>query len=324
MKKAQTPRSDVLAEGDQILSRRELKALMKRSNTPGLLHLALWLVLLSATVLLVVVSRDTFWLLLPAMFIHGVVMVHNFALQHECSHYTAFRSRRLCNLLASVCGFLLFIPPRFFRYEHGDHHTYTNLPGSDPELIELPRSRLHYLWYLSAIPYWYSQFEGLLRRATGHLTEQEKRFIPPVEEPAIVRESRIMLAGYAGIVALMVITGSLVPVFYWWLPMLLAEPVMRFIRMTEHVGRPLVADRRINTRSTEVSALWRFLAWNMNYHAEHHYAASVPFHALGKLHERLKGHVHVEKMGYLHAHRTILDSMAQTRSKAVDRVPADE
>jgi fatty acid desaturase len=247
-------------------------------------------------------------------------MVHHFALQHECSHYTAFRSRRLCNVLAGLCGFLLFIPPRFFRYEHCDHHTYTNQPGRDPELIELPQSLWQYLWYLSALPYWYSQFGGLIRRATGRLHRDERRFIPRVEEAAVVWESRLMLAGYAIIITTVLVTGWTAPVVYWWLPMLLAEPVMRFIRMTEHVGRPMVADRHVNTRTSKVSAVWRFLAWNMNYHAEHHFAASVPFHALGRLHEKLNGQVYVEEHGYLNAHRSILHSMAE----AVPPKAADE
>ena len=311
-----TPMSDVFADGTAIISRRELKAFMRRSNRPGLIHLALWIVLLSITASLVWLSYGHPWFMVPAMFVHGIVMVHHFALQHECSHYTAFRSRRLCSVLGAVCGILLFIPPRFFRYEHCDHHTYTNLEGRDPELIPLPENRWQYLWYLSAMPYWYSQFSGLLRRATGNILKEEKRFIPKVEMAAVIRESRLMLAGYAGIILLMCLSGSLAPVFYWWLPMLLAEPVMRFVRMTEHVGRPMVADRQINTRSNQVSALWRFLAWNMNYHAEHHFASSVPFHALGQLHERIKDHVYVEEQGYLHAHRTILDSMAAAQQPA--------
>lgn len=304
-----TPLTAAFSATTAVISRRELKALMKRSNTPGLIHLGLWLSLLALTASLVFWLKDHAGWLIPAMFIHGVVMVHHFALQHECSHYTAFRSRKLCNALAGICGFLLFIPPRFFRYEHCDHHTYTNQPGRDPELIELPSNRWQYLLYLSAIPYWYSQFSGLIRRAGGSLTAAEKRFIPRVEEPAIVRESRLMIAGYGFVGLAMWFFDSSVPVFYWWLPLLLAEPVMRFIRMTEHVGRPQVSNRDTNTRTTIVSTIWRFLAWNMNYHAEHHFASSVPFHALPKLHVKLDGHVFVEPGGYLHAHHDIRASI---------------
>jgi len=301
-----------------LISRQELKALMQRSNRPGLIHLAGWLLLLSLTGSLVAFSLDTLWLL-PAMFVHGVVMVHHFALQHECSHYTAFRSRRLCTVLAAVCGFLLFIPPRFFRYEHTDHHSYTNDPDRDPELIRLPGGWVQYVWYLSAIPYWYSQVSGLVRRAFGVLRAEEKRFIPLIEEQAIIRESRIMLAGYAAILTVMPAAGWSAPLFYWLLPMLLAEPVMRFIRMTEHVGRPLIADRQLNTRTNIVSTLWRFLGWNMNYHAEHHYAAAVPFHALARLHERIGAQLHTESGGYVQAHRAIIDVMREAGSNATPR-----
>lgn len=296
---------------DAPISRRELKKLMERSNRPGLVRLFWWLMLLVCTASLVWLAGSIWWLLIPAMFLHGIVMVHHFALQHECSHFTAFRSRWLCRWLARYCGFLLVIPPLFFRYEHCDHHTYTNLPGRDPELIELPESLWQYLRYLSALPYWRSQLGGMLRRATGKLTAEEKRFIPASEKARVVVESRIMISGYLAIISIMPGTGWSAPVFYWWLPLLMAEPVMRFIRMTEHVGRPMVADMRINTRTSIVAAPWRFLAWNMNFHAEHHYAASVPFHALGALHEKLRCCIYIEKHGYLNAHRDILAQVLQ-------------
>jgi fatty acid desaturase len=68
----------------------------------------------------------------------------------------------------------------------------------------------------------------------------------------------------------------------------------------------MVAQMRDNTRTNLVSAPWRFLCWNMNFHAEHHYVSSVPFHALPRLHEKLKSHIHVEERGYLGAHLDIL------------------
>ena len=81
---------------------------------------------------------------------------------------------------------------------------------------------------------------------------------------------------------------------------------MRAIRLTEHVGRPNSSNMKENTRSNLISLPLRFLCWNMNYHAEHHYASSIPFHALPKLHERLKEYIFVEPNGYLGAHIEIL------------------
>lgn len=298
-----TPLTQALAEGR--LTRAELRALMARSDRPALIRLALWLPLLAATGTLVWASLGSWWLL-PAMFLHGVVLVHHFALQHECVHYTVFRTRRLNDIAGLVCGLTIGLPHQFFRYEHCDHHTHTQIPGEDPEQIELPRSIGGYLWYLSAIPYWRTKIAEMLRHAAGRLTPAERRFVPKVAEPAVIREARLMLVFYAAVLAAMLVFRWWAPLWFWLIPLLLAEPVMRFIRMTEHVGRPETAEMRLNTRTNLIPAPLRFLCWNMNYHAEHHYAASVPFHALPRLHQRLKGHVHVQKGGYLGAHRDIL------------------
>ena len=129
-----------------------------------------------------------------------------------------------------------------------------------------------------------------------------------------------MLALYLAILAGSALSGWWGLVFYWWLPVVLGEPVMRFIRMTEHVGKPYVRDMKENTRTNYVTKPMQFLAWNMNYHAEHHYASSVPFYALPALHEKLKGHVEVEPRGYLGAHFDILAQLLgrKTRSDAVE------
>lgn len=118
-----------------------------------------------------------------------------------------------------------------------------------------------------------------------------------------------MLGFYVLVLVLSVVFHSLMPLWFWLLPVILGEPVMRAIRMTEHVGRPTTHLMRENTRSNLVSLPWRFLCWNMNYHAEHHYAPSVPFHALPRLHRLLKEVVHIENGGYIGAHRDIVNRL---------------
>ncbi|MDP5307531.1 fatty acid desaturase family protein [Paracoccus spongiarum] len=303
---AVTPLTQALSEGR--LTRAELRALMARSDRPAAIHLALWFLLLAATSTLVWLALGSWWLV-PAMFLHGVVLVHHFSLQHECVHYTVFRTRWLNDLAGNLCGLVIGLPHQFFRYEHCDHHNHTQLPGDDPELIEMPRTLGEYLWYLSAIPYWRGKLTELLRHAAGRLTPAERRFVPKVAEAAVIREARLMLGVYAAILAAMPLLGWWAPLWFWLVPLILGEPVMRFIRMTEHVGRPTVAEMRLNTRTNLVSRPLRFLCWNMNFHAEHHYAASVPYHALPRLHEKLKDYLHVEPGGYLGAHRDILSRL---------------
>ncbi|MHC0052182.1 fatty acid desaturase family protein [Actibacterium sp. D379-3] len=308
-----TPITQALNEG--ALSRRELKALMQRSDRPALIHLAIWGVALLCTGSLVWLAMGTLWVW-PAMFVHGILMVHHFSLQHECVHYTPFKTRWLNDVAGNICGFIIALPHQFFRYEHCDHHTHTQLKGKDPELIELPISVWAYLWYISSIPYWTTKGKEFARHIAGHVTEHEKSFLPEEVYKTVFREARIMAGLYAAILILCIVTGWWAPLWYWWLPVLLGEPAMRWIRLTEHVGRPNVQDMRENTRTNIISKPLAFLSWNMNYHAEHHYAASVPFYALPKLHEKLKGYVHVEERGYLGAHLDILGQLTGRKPRS--------
>lgn len=296
------------AMNDGALTRRELKALMTRSDRPALVRLAGFLTLLAATSTLIWLAYDS-WLIWPAMFLQGIVIVHFFSLQHECVHYTAFRTRRLNDIAGTFCGLAIMLPHQQFRYEHCDHHTYTQLKGRDPELIELPISVWNYLWYVSSLPYWRNKISQIFRNAAGRLNEDDRTFISKHEAPIIFREARGMLAFYGVILVVCLATGWTGPLWFWIIPLFMGEPVMRAIRLTEHVGRPNVDDMTENTRTSLVSAPAQFLCWNMNYHAEHHYAASVPFHALPRLHEKLRGYVHVEKRGYLGAHIDILSQL---------------
>lgn len=315
-----TPITQALNDG--ILTRAELKALMARSNGPAFRHLGLWVASLLLTGGFIYLSFET-WLVWPAMFVHGVILVHHFSLQHECCHYTVFKTRWLNDLFGNICGFIIMLPNRHFRYEHCDHHTHTQLPGDDPELIPLPKNLVGYFWYLSSIPYWRTKFTEIWRHMLGQLTQEERRFIPKEEYKTIFWEARLMIAGYVAILLTCAVTNWWAPIWYWWLPVVLGEPVMRFIRMTEHVGKPCVREMSDNTRTNYVTRHMQFLCWNMNYHAEHHYASSVPFYALPKLHEKLKTVIEVEERGYLGAHIDILRQLTgyKRRSDALEDLP---
>lgn len=292
---------------------------MARSNMPAVRHLLVWVLVLAMTGSLIYMAMGTLWVW-PAMFLHGVVLVHHFSLQHECCHYTVFKTRKINDIVGNICGFIIMLPNRHFRYEHCDHHTYTQLDGDDPELIPMPNNLAGYFWYLSSIPYWKTKFTELFRHTRGILTPEEKRFIPKEEYQTVFWEARLMIIAYLGILAVCILTGWWRPLWYWWVPVVLGEPVMRFIRMTEHVGKPCVREMKDNTRTNYVIRPMQFLCWNMNYHAEHHYASSVPFHALPKLHEKLRDVVEVEPRGYLGAHIDILNQLTG-RKPRVDEIP---
>jgi fatty acid desaturase len=302
-----TPVSQALDEGR--ITRAELRNLMRRRDALPLLHLLAWCFTVAATGTAVWFATDTLWFGL-AMFVHGVVLVHHFSLQHECTHYTAFRTRKLNDWVGAACGFIIMVAPRYFRYEHCDHHTWTQVTGRDPEQIPLPKTLGSYLWYLSSVPYWWAKCKEITSHAAGHLSDADKVFVPKIEYSAVIWEARVILAVYVAVVVAMLTFDWAGPLYYWFIPVLLGEPVMRFVRMTEHVGMPPVSNMRANTRTNLVSVVWQWLCWNMNYHAEHHYASSVPYHALPRMHELLAGELPVERGGYFAAHA---DMLAQLR-----------
>jgi fatty acid desaturase len=76
--------------------------------------------------------------------------------------------------------------------------------------------------------------------------------------------------------------------------------------MAEHSGCALSDDMLANTRTTHTNAAVLLLTWRMPYHAEHHVAPSVPFHALKKLNELVGPRVQVSAPGYLAVHREMV------------------
>lgn len=311
-----TPISQALEEGK--LSRADLRSLMQRSNVIPSIHLVIWISVVLASGYLVWLAMDTYWLWL-AMFIHGVVLVHHFSLQHECTHYTAFKLRAANDVIGAICGFIIMLGPTFFRYEHCDHHTYTQQTGCDPEQIPLPNSLREYLLYISSWPYWRTKTIELIRHAGGRFNETELGFIPDIARARVRLEAQILVGIYLAIGITMVAANWWAPLWYWIIPVLLGEPVMRAIRMTEHVGMKPVADMRVNTRTSLAWAPLRWLAWNMPYHAEHHYASSVPYHALPRLHALVSGDLPVDRRGYVGAHADMLAQIIGRKVRADGR-----
>jgi fatty acid desaturase len=65
------------------------------------------------------------------------------------------------------------------------------------------------------------------------------------------------------------------------------------------------------------------LYWNMPFHAEHHLASSVPFHALARLHKEVSPHLECVSKGYIAVHRDILREVLG-RKKSTSATPGVE
>lgn len=297
-----------------LVGRGLVRELSARDDRHGLIFLAAHLSLLALGAAWIWVWRDSAWVLLP-MFLHGVVIVHLFAPFHEASHGSAFATRPLNDAVEWGCGLALGLPPTHFRFEHADHHAFTQQAGRDPEMIATAETLPGYLLYASSWPYFRSLVSTLLRLPVGRFSPEEQTFLNPQRRRDAIRETRIMLAVYAAIAVASIAWGSTAALEFWLVPRILGEPVMRLIRMSEHVGRAQAPDWLLNTRSVETWPPLRWLGWNMAYHAEHHAVPSVPFHALPRLRAGLLPHLADASRGYL---ATQAHLIARTLRRGID------
>ncbi len=266
-------------------------ALTQRSPTAGLWHLAGHggvIVVLGA---LIAAGVPGWWVLLP---LQGIALVFLFTLEHECTHKTPFASDSLCDRVGAVTGALILNPFTWFRYFHLAHHRFTNQPG-DPELDSpKPETRAQWLWHVSGLPLWGASIRLILRLASGRETPA---YLPARARARAEREARLLLGVYA-LAALTLLWSPLI-LWLWVIPLLLGQPFLRVYLLAEHGDCPQVADMFANTRTTFTTALVRFFAWNMPYHAEHHVFPAVPFDKLPALHQQMREHLRVTAAGYV-------------------------
>ena len=120
----QTPSAVKDAWWEPDISRAELKALMKRSDAPGLYFLGIWAVLMLVTGYGVYVARESLWII-PAVIAYGFVLGFAYAPSLECAHGTAFKTRWLNDTVLWMTSFVWGESPTHRRFAHSHHHTHT-------------------------------------------------------------------------------------------------------------------------------------------------------------------------------------------------------
>ena len=279
-----------------------LRQLTQRSDIKGLVQLTAHLTMLLLAGIGLHLTRDSAWLFL-SLPLYGALLIFLFAPLHETIHFTVFATRRTNNLLAAPIGFLLLIPFQNFRVFHYAHHRHTQNPELDPELLDnRPLINSRYWLYLTGLPTWWQGLNTIWRHARGTVDES---YIEAHHHKTLITEARLHLAGYGLLLILSLLLSSDVLWWYWILPVLIAQPLLRLFLLAEHGGCDFSDDMLENSRTTYTVPWLNFLAWNMPYHAEHHYLASVPFHALPALHAYTGQRVKYKGSGYYRVNREI-------------------
>ena len=272
----------VFARND-VMTPERLRQLSRRSDALGWLQLSSHFGAIALTGAAVYATLGSFWVALPFL-LHGVLINYLYGGQHELSHSTVFRTRRLNSVFGRLIGFILITPRDADQIQHFAHHRHTQIWRQDGELFRECFTLRSYLLRLSGIAYWRFNVTALFLYAAGFVNEP---YIKDGERRIVIVEARLHLAGYGAIAVLSGLTGSWAAVLYWLAPMLLTKPAHQLQNLIEHVGLPHSDDIFENTRSTRTNAVMRWMCWYMQYHTAHHAFPSVPCYRLKQLHREI-------------------------------------
>ena len=281
------------------LDRKTLKALGKRSDRPGLVWLSQWMAALGVTGYLLHLSLNTWWVV-PAMMAYATVLtVPTYALSHEASHGTPFRTRWLNETMLWISSLLYFEEPYHRRYAHTSHHTYTQHVDKDGQIAsDLPLNFWGWIKETSGVPFYLYEVKLFLRSATGQFSPLVLQYTPAGELPKLKWGARGCIAVYLVLIGL-ILAGYTWPLVFFVIPRLVGGPVMHLFVILQHAD---LADNSMSiiesTRSFRTNWLARFLYMNMNAHTEHHLYPQVPFYSLPALSEAAKDQLPAPDPGF--------------------------
>ena len=291
--------------------RPHMKALMQRQDASAIRDTVLWFALIAAAGVLAYLSWGTWWAV-PAFLLYSTLYAGPADSRwHETGHGTAFKTPWMNNALYQVASFMVMRRPTQKRWSHARHHTDTLVVGRDPEIV-LPRPPDLFGLFLNIfnIKNGLTELKDVLVNATGHIASEDRTYIPDSEFGKVVREARIWCVIYAAVIGVCVWSGSVMPLFFIGLPSFFGAWLSLFFGLTQHSGLPEnVLDHRLNCRTIYMNPVFRFLYWNMNYHAEHHMFPMVPFHALPQLHAAIKDQCPTPYTGTMAAYREIIPAV---------------
>ncbi|WP_261843813.1 fatty acid desaturase [Aliamphritea ceti] len=287
--------------------KKNLKALMRRSDKPGLIWLAQWAAFLLITGYGVYLSIGTVWHW-PAMFLYGIFLtVPSYALSHECAHGSAFRTRGLNEALLWISSVLYYEEPNHRRFAHARHHTYTWIEGKDAQMpFATPMNFKGWLLEITGWALYVYETRLFIRNALGKFDAEVLDYTPASELGKLKWGARICLAIYAALIG-MAAVGIMWPLWFIIIPRLLGAPVMLLFTLIQHVE---MQENDVNicksTRSFSSNWLGRFLYMNMNFHIEHHLYPMVPFHQLESLNAEIKDQIPQPDPGFIRTNLEVL------------------
>lgn len=299
------------------IPRKEMKALMRRSDDAANRDTIIWFGLLIATAALGIALWGS-WAAVPFFAAYGVLYGSACDSRwHECSHGTAFKTEWKNDLVYQIASFMVMRNPVSWRWSHARHHTDTIIVGRDPEIAVMrpPEMALLALKYIG-LPDGFYDLRRLVLNAAGQLSAEEEKYIPETERPKAVFWARVHVAVYAATVLLALVMQSILPLILIGGPRVFGCWHMVMTGLMQHGGMAEdVLDHRLNSRTVLLNPASRWIYWNMNYHVEHHMFPMVPYHALPALHALIKDDLPAPDRSIFEAYRKMIAAVWRQRTE---------
>ena len=293
----------------------KIRELLKRKNGPAIRDTLIWFGLIFGSGYLVFIWWGSWLAVLPYIVYSALYASTSDSRWHESSHGTAFKTDWMNNALYEIASFMVFRQSTVWRYSHTRHHSDTIIRGRDPEIaVPRPPKLRNVLLKFVGFRSFTRELNKILKYAIGKIDPEVATYLPKHEYARVIIKARIFIVIYVFVIGLSVYFRSILPLMYVGLPTFLGSWLMHIYALTQHAGlQENVLDHRLNCRTVYMNPINRYLYWNMNYHVEHHMFPLVPYHALPKLHELIKGDCPVPYKSIYDAFREIVPTILRQR-----------
>jgi beta-carotene hydroxylase len=215
-------------------------------------------------------GRLSAWLATPAL---GVCIYWIFTVLHESMHGIAHRNRKLNAGLGRLAGIPLMLPLPLFRAAHLAHHSHTNNPERDPDLMVAKHPTLFRpIWFI-----WTPIHYRVMVYGGGMLRDRNARFEAFATDAAIVATIVLAVATGHGLLLLQL----------WVLPSVLAIMLLALafdlLPHHPHTTRERYYDTRVYP-----GRILNALLLGQNYHLVHHLWTTIPWYHYARSFESVK------------------------------------
>lgn len=289
-----------------------LRMLTKKSDLKGILHAgSFFLIYLATTAITLYFFERHLWIpMIAAAYVHS--MLFGFlgmgASVHELSHGTAFKTKWLNEAFYRLFAFLTWNSYFHFKESHKRHHLCTGFDGLDLEIMPEPMgfTKLQVLGWLTFDWAFFKKIVGTdIAHALGNTNVDFYFWCPlfsrdSLDARKLIAWARIVVIGHLVLAAAFIFFKLWILLYTVTFGYFFAQFLIHGCEIQQHAGLGRnVPDWRVIAYTAQFGPIMSFLYWNMNYHAEHHMYAAVPFYNLPKLHKALKDDMPYPLRGYL-------------------------